>query len=337
MLPRPQTLPSPPTPAFTGGTLDRAAKLRASSSRVDGLIADPAARAVFSRGDAVLVSTDGSQLVRAPLPQTTLAGRPDGRPAPLLLGLEADGPLFGIDLDWLDEAGSERVSVAGRLNSLRDAGMLLPAPEAGLAAYLVALTAWHRHHRFCANCGAPTDLVEAGLSRHCPSCGRSHFPRTDPVVIMVVQHDDRLLLGRRPVWPAGRYSLLAGFVAPGETPEEAVVREVREESGIEAQAPRYVTSQPWPFPASLMLGFIASSPGGEPYCADGELQDVRWFSREEVQVACAEGSDWTDSEEESSPWLLLPPPVSIARSLIDWWLQLASGSEPGRVPGWGRP
>lgn len=317
MVRYPQTLPSPPTPAFTGATLDRASKLRASADRVGGLRADPSARAVFCRGDAVLVSGDGSRLVRAPLAQAAHAA--EAGPAPLLLGLEADGALFGADLEWLQEASAKSVSATGHLVSLREAGIALPAAEAGLAAYLVALSAWHRHHRFCANCGALTEVVEAGASRHCPSCGRSHFPRTDPVVIMVVEHDERLLLGRRRGWPPGRYSLLAGFVAPGETPEEAVVREVREESGLEAEAARYVAAQPWPFPASLMLGFIASSPGGEPYPADGELQDVRWFSREEVQAACADGSDWEDAEADSSR-LLLPSPVSIARSLIDWWL-----------------
>src|SRR5262249_53858810 len=154
-----------------------------------------------------------------------------------------------------------------------------------LAAYLMALLNWHRRHRFCANCGAPTNVVEGGFSRKCPNCGASHFPRTDPVVIMLVEHDRRLLLGRRPVWPESRYSILAGFVSRGETLEEAVIREVREESGIEAYDARYVASQPWPFPSSLMLGFSARADGGEPTARDGELEDVRWFTLDQIREA----------------------------------------------------
>jgi NAD+ diphosphatase len=140
-------------------------------------------------------------------------------------------------------------------------------------------------------------------------CGATHFPRTDPVVIMLVQNGGRLLLGRRPAWPANRYSVLAGFVSPGETPEEAVVREVREESGIEAHSARYVTSQPWPFPSSLMLGFEAQADGGEPRATDDELEDVSWFTLDQVREAQREAGT-----------LRLPPAVSIARTLIDLWV-----------------
>ena len=150
--------------------------------------------------------------------------------------------------------------------------------EAGLAAYVMALLNWHRRHRFCANCGNPTDVAEAGYLRHCPRCGANHFPRTDPVVIMTVESDDRLLLGRRAGWPAGRLSVLAGFVSPGESAEEAVTREVQEESGIVARDPVFVASQPWPFPASLMLGFHAVSDGGEPRVTDDELEEVGWWA-----------------------------------------------------------
>jgi NAD+ diphosphatase len=197
--------------------------------------------------------------------------------------------------------------------SLRDAGANLPHAEAGLAAYTTALLNWHRRHRFCANCGTATRIVEGGYSRRCPNCGATHFPRTDPSVIMLVEHDGSVLLGRRRGWPQNRYSILAGFVSPGETLEEAVVREVREESGIEAYDPRYVTSQPWPFPSSLMLGFTARADGGEPSACDGELEDVRWVTREELNVARAEQGE-----------LRLPPPISIARFLIEGWVARAS-------------
>jgi NAD+ diphosphatase len=192
---------------------------------------------------------------------------------------------------------------------LRDAGTTLPQSEGGLAAYLVALMNWHQRHGFCSVCGTKTAIAEAGLSRKCPHCGATHFPRTDPVVIMTVEFDEQLLMGSRVGWPPERYSVLAGFVASAETPEEAVVREVREESGIHAHDATYVGSQPWPFPASLMLGFHARADGGEPRPGgDNELSDVRWFSREEVSAM----------QSGESP-LKLPGEVSIARHLIDRW------------------
>lgn len=264
---------------------------------------------VATQADAVLVTHEGTSLARAPVPA--------GEPPSLLLGLQDGRPVYGIDLEHADERTTEQLRVAGRLVSLRDAGVTLAGSEAGLAAYLVALTGWHRSHGFCANCGAPTSVVEGGLARHCPRCGRSHFPRTDPVVIMLVEHEDRLLLGRRPNWPVGRFSLLAGFVAAGETPEAAVVREVREESGIEVHSPRYLAAQPWPFPASLMLGYGAAAHGGEPHCADGELEEVAWFSRDQVAAAAR-------SDGDHATGLQLPGPVAIARTLIDWWLRITS-------------
>ncbi len=253
---------------------------------------------------------------------------------PLLLGLEPGRALFGVELRWLDDREREKLVRRSQLMPLREAALALDAEEGGLAAYLVALANWHRDHSHCPNCGAATDVTDGGLARHCPRCGRSHFPRTDPVVIMLVEHEGRLLLGRRPVWPPGRYSLLAGFVAPGETPEEAVAREVLEESGIQVLDSRYIASQPWPFPASLMLGYCAESRGGVPRCVDGELDDVRWFTHEEVAAAASSDADWAASADWSSPargpqgQLLLPPPVSIARSLIEWWLVEPTADQP---------
>ena len=166
---------------------------------------------------------------------------------PLLLGLDDAGPIFAAEGD------ASRLSLLG----LREAAAALPQADGGLAAYAAALLGWHRRHRFCANCGAPTEIREAGHVRRCPSCGAEHHPRTDPVVIMLVLRGDEVLLGRQASWPPDRYSALAGFVEPGESLEEAVAREVLEESGVRIGPPRYVSSQPWPFPASLMLGFVA--------------------------------------------------------------------------------
>lgn len=294
---------------LTGATLDRLADLRADHAAVKRLLEDPHATVLGASADSVLVS-DGPRprLLRRPL-----AGRANPN-QPVLLGMEDGRPLFAADLDDVDARQQLEQSGQGRLMSLREAGLTLPAAEGGLASYLVALLNWHRRHQFCSVCGARTKIADAGLSRRCPACKSSHFPRTDPVVIMLVEHEGHLLLGRRLGWPAGRFSILAGFVAPGETPEEAVIREVEEESGIIAESPTYVTSQPWPFPSSLMLGFEASSVGGRPVPQPGEMQEVRWFSFAEVTAA----RDW--SAEADAGALQLPGEISIARVLIDAWI-----------------
>src|SRR6185503_9944654 len=192
---------------------------------------------------------------------------------------------------------------------LRDLAPVLSQAEGGMVAHAVGMLNWHRRHRFCANCGAPTVAREAGYVRVCPVCGAEHHPRTDPVVIMLVTDGDRALLGRQAPWPTGRYSALAGFVEPGESLEEAVAREVREEAGVELGQPQYIASQPWPFPSSLMLGFSAPWISGEPVIGDEELEDARWFTREQVR----------DAVSERGP-LRLPPPLAIARRLLDGWL-----------------
>jgi NAD+ diphosphatase len=298
----------PDLPPFTGMALDRASTERKDAEWVRGLIGAPGSRVIAAGHEGVLVrdGDGGPALVRE-------AVRAGGGDEPILLGLEGDTPVFAVDLDALSPADRSQVIDGNHIMSLREAGALMAPAEAGLAAYVVAMLNWHRRHRFCANCGNPTDVEEAGYLRHCPRCGANHFPRTDPVVIMTVEHDDRLLLGRRAGWPEGRLSVLAGFVSPGESAEEAVTREVQEESGIIARDPVFVASQPWPFPASLMLGFHAVSDGGEPRATDGELDEVRWAPRDAVQEAI-DGGD---------PGFQVPPPVSIARYLIDRWIASA--------------
>jgi len=289
-------------PPFTGMALDRASTERKDPDWVRRQLTDPAARAVVAGHDGV-VMRDGQPpaLLRTPL-------RSDGEP--ILLGLEDGAARFAVDLDALPTADRGAAIDGAEVVPLRDAGAVLPPAEAGLAAYVMALLNWHRRHRFCANCGAATDLAEAGYSRQCPRCGATHFPRTDPVVIMTVEHDGRLLLGRRAGWPPGRLSVLAGFVSPGESAEEAVVREVEEESGIVARDPVFVASQPWPFPASLMLGFHAESDGGEPHAVDGELDEVHWLDLDAVRAAT----------RGDAVGFRLPPSVSVARFLIDRWI-----------------
>jgi NAD+ diphosphatase len=279
--------PSPT--AFAGALVDRAAERRTDAAWLAERRADPSAGALALNADGVAL--DGDRLARVPLA--------DVDDEPLFLGLEDGAALFAI------EAGADQ-PVAG----LRDAAVRLSAHETGLVAYAAGLLNWHRAHPCCSRCGARTDIAEAGFLRICPRCGAHHHPRTDPVVIMLVTAGDRVVLGRQPRWPPGRYSALAGFVEPGESLEAAVAREVREEAGVEIGDARYVASQPWPFPSSLMLGFMADHAGGEPAACDGELEDVRWFSRDELRAAADGRGD-----------IHLPPPLAIARRLIDGWLE----------------
>jgi NAD+ diphosphatase len=276
------------TNTFAGGALDRAGPHRRDEAWLAARLADPATR--------VVAASQAGAIVAGERPRRFAVGElPEGLDL-VLLGVDGDGhALFAADPG--DELPGER-------RGLRDLAPLLSQAEGGMVAHAVGMLNWHRRHRFCANCGAPTAAREAGYVRVCPVCGAQHHPRTDPVVIMLVTDGDRALLGRQAQWPSGRYSALAGFVEPGESLEEAVAREVREEAGVTVADVRYRSSQPWPFPTSLMLGFAARWAGGEPAVRDEELEDVGWFTREAIL-----GGD-----------VLLPPPTAIARRLIDEWL-----------------
>jgi NAD+ diphosphatase len=295
--------------------LDRAGALRTDPAWVARMLERPTTRVLGAAGGEVLVEGGGEPaLARRPLGPLRDGGADAAEV--ILLGLEGVSALFAVDLDALDSGVRADFARGGRTIGMREAGAVLSRSEAGLAAYLMALLNWHRRHRFCANCGTATTVAEAGHSRSCPACEAIHFPRTDPVVIMTVEHAGSVLLGRRAEWPARQYSALAGFVSPGESLVEAVVREVREEAGIEVHDPTFVTSQPWPFPLSLMLGFHARSDGGEPMPVDGELEDVRWFPLEQVRAAMV-----TDDTE-----LRLPPTISIARYLLERWAATAASA-----------
>ncbi len=198
---------------------------------------------------------------------------------------------------------------AQHFGDLRLAMTLLPASEAALASTARALFNWHRTHQFCAACGHPSNMALAGWERHCPSCGAKHFPRTDPVVIMLVTHGNHVLLGRSQGWPERMYSALAGFIEPGETMEAAVAREVMEETGIALAEVHYIASQPWPFPNSLMLGTWARAKSTE-ITLDDELEDARWVSREEMLRA------WSGAH----PDILPARKGAIAHYLIGAWL-----------------
>jgi NAD+ diphosphatase len=278
---------------FAGTGLDRAAAQRTRPDWVTAQREEPAARALLLSERGIWMENGRVLLVRP-------------RDSSVFLGLAAGVPVFATDL------GDEE-AVRGAPAGLREAATELPAEEAALAAYAASLLGWHRRHRFCANCGRRTELRDAGHERHCPACGTHHFPRTDPVVIVRVTDGSRLLLGRKADWPERRYSVLAGYVEPGETLEDAVRREIHEEAGVEVLSASYVASQPWPFPSSLMLGFHAQADGGEPRPNDVELADVRWFDPSEVEDAAA-----------GRGGVFLPPPFTIARRLIDGWLAAAA-------------
>jgi NAD+ diphosphatase len=312
--------------AFTGAALDRVGdSRRRDADWLAAQLVHPAARAVVA-GDRGLRIADG-RLELVPLAELT------GGQAPLLLGLDASGPVFAFDEDAARDGrvpmvgsggvrGEPPVDASGDRVPLRQAAARLSLEDGGLAAYTAALLNWHRRHRYCSASGHLTDLAEGGLTRVCPSCGAEHHPRTDPVVIMLVTDGtERLLLGRQATWPTGRYSALAGFVEPGESLEEAVAREVLEEAGVTVGTVDYISSQPWPFPASLMLGFSAAYESGEASIGDEELQDVRWFTRAEIELAAAEpdSDNWAGPGDPGGP-LALPPKLAIARRLIEHWL-----------------
>ncbi|HLO78742.1 MAG TPA: NAD(+) diphosphatase [Magnetospirillum sp.] len=238
----------------------------------------------------------------------------------VFLGLNANkAPVFAADLSKSDpeaDGDGPALGLGGAWVGLRAVGALLPAGDAALLGYARAMMIWHRRSRFCGSCGAPTEVREGGHMRQCldTSCGAQHYPRTDPAVIMRVTDGDNVLLHRQRPWPAGQWSVLAGFVEPGETFEEAVAREVREETGIEVAAVAYAGSQPWPFPGSVMLAFTARAVGGTLAPDPHELEDARWFSRSEILTA------FDDRHRAERTGLFLPTPGSISRRLIEQWL-----------------
>ncbi len=228
----------------------------------------------------------------------------------VLLGVGDGVTHFAVDVSELPEA-EKSLGVAGiaRFHDARAIAPRLSIEETGVLAQAKALIDWHCRYRFCPACGEATRAAEGGYLRFCPDCSTEHFPRTDPVVIMLVHREDRCLLGRQAIWPPQMYSALAGFVEPGETLEDAVRREVREESNVRVGAVRYHSSQPWPFPSSLMLGCIAEAETSEVTIDPGELEQARWFPREVVRAALAQ-----ESQE-----LLVPPAMAIAHHLMRAW------------------
>ena len=229
----------------------------------------------------------------------------------LFLGFDGTAAMFAIDLSTVEAPESlPPIDGRGAFRDLRVVGPLLPRQEGAILAYARGLAHWHQRHRFCGVCGAPTQNRQAGHVRTCTrdSCGADHFPRTDPAVIMLVYDGDHCVLGRQKTWQPGMHSTLAGFVEPGESLEEAVAREVYEEAGLEVGDVAYHSSQPWPFPSSIMLGFHAAVRGGSLRINSDELADANWYSRDALK----------NSPEDET--FRLPRRDSIARRLIEDWL-----------------
>ncbi len=245
---------------------------------------------------------------------------------PVFLGLSGGAPRFARDLSaWEPREPaatlgaffdpSEQVHpdlpAGSRFAELRGAMTRLPPAEAELAATARSLTMWHRSHRFCARCGAASLPAQSGWQRDCPACGASHYPRTDPVVIMLITHGNRVLLGRSPGWPDGMYSMLAGYVEPGESPEDAVRREVFEEAGVRVGAVRYLASQPWPFPSSLMMAWAGEAESTEITIDPSEIEDAQWVEREELAAIL----------RRDHPTMTAARRGAIARAILVRWLR----------------
>jgi NAD+ diphosphatase len=241
----------------------------------------------------------------------------------VLLGVDGNGAYFAIDVSSEGDAPPAALVALGQFRDLRRVAALLDEKHCALLAYAKGIIHWHHRHRFCGDCGSPTTSVEGGYLRVCTSeaCGRQHFPRVDPAIIVLVASGNRCLLGRKPEWPAGRYSTIAGFVEPGESLEAAVIREVQEETGIEVDEVRYFASQPWPFPSSLMLGFTARGVSEEIHIGEDELEDARWFTREQLRDSLRQGT------------VELPFRLAISFHLIENWFDAGDLGSLGYISG----
>ncbi len=295
--------------AFVEGALDRADALRDNRDALHAYW--PNAQVLLIDSDGRTVGDDNGGLVAAR--GGDLADAPE---AAIFLGIRGDEPWFAQRLS----AEPDGALPARRIDLRTAAGQWSPF-EATLFAQARAVLHWQQRHRFCGACGGALAFVRGGWQGKCAQCGLEHYPRTDPAVIVAVTDGERLLLGRQASWSARRYSTLAGFVEPGETLEQTVAREVMEESSVRVRSSRYLASQPWPFPSSLMLGFIADAEPDPPQ-ANEELEDARWFSRDEVGAALR--------GETNEAGLLLSPSVSISRWLIEcWFAGMQAGIEAG--------
>lgn len=285
-------------PGFTGSPLDRADKVRTDPEAVTAALNDWRARVLGLNGLDPVVASEGGLVWHSIADVSVEVDL-------ILLGFSAGKPHF---VPLIEEEGN-----AMRSPAIWQALSILPSEDAAIYGTARSLIDWHNAHRFCGRCGGVTTLFRAGWGRKCGACNKEHFPRTDPVVIMIAEHEGRALLGRQSMWPKGNYSALAGFLEPGECIEEAVAREIHEEAGVVVRNVRYVTSQPWPFGGSqLMMACVAEAEGDALTVDTSELEDARWFTRDEV-VAALSGADNRSFNT--------PPPFAIAHTLLKRWAE----------------
>ncbi|MBU1345866.1 MAG: NAD(+) diphosphatase [Alphaproteobacteria bacterium] len=302
-------MPLPILNTFAGNPLDRAGELRSTDGWLEEQAANPEALAMVLWQGRPLIQdhADGPRLAWLSLAHATDLERDLDRR--IFLGLWKDAPVFAVELDGAVDPASGPAQGLGAFTELREAAAVLSGSDAAMAGGAKSLFDWRRRHGFCANCGHRTETTCGGWKRVCPSCSAEHFPRVDPVTIMLPVFQDRCLLGRQAAWPAGRMSALAGFLEPGETIEEACAREIMEESGLTVTAVRYHSSQPWPFPSQLMIGLIARVSDANAAPDQTELEEVRWFTREDASAVLAGAHE-----------IKAPPKTAIARTLIQAWV-----------------
>ena len=294
---------------FSGNPLDRAGDRRADPRWIAEQREHPDAVALVLWRGEVLVEPgpEGERLAWLRLDMAEDAAGREG----LFQGLWRDAPVFAVEFTGAADPTAGPLQGLGRFQEMRGAGALLPAAEAAMAATAKSLLDWHEHHGLCSACGQATEVADGGWKRVCPACAVQHFPRVNPVTIMLPVFGDRCLVGRQAAWPAGRMSALAGFLEPGESIEEGCARELMEEAGLTAVRVAYHSSQPWPFPSSLMIGLIAEVEDDDATPDQTELEAVRWLTRDELRRVLASDEGWDGVKP--------PPPLAIARTLMQAW------------------
>jgi NAD+ diphosphatase len=298
-----------PRNILSGPYLDRAAHLRKDPAWFANALADERSRVLPVWNSRNLI-VEGEAPRAALLELSAIPEQLRNGNELILLGRFRDSEVFACEVEALE---APQFQAGTRFEDLRMLASILPAEEAGLLGYARGMVAWRARHRFCGTCGATTVAAKGGHVLICtnPACRHEQFPRIDPAIIVLVSDGERALLGRQAAWPVGRYSTIAGFVEPGESLEDAVAREVFEETGIDVDHIQYHSSQPWPFPSSLMLGFTAHALNTQIQRRDDELEDAQWFTREDL----------------ASGRPIVPPNVSISFRLIEHWFDAGGGKK----------
>jgi NAD+ diphosphatase len=297
---------------FAGNPLDRASDRRLDEDWLARQLASDAAQAVaIWNGKPLLQAGPDGSLQLSYLPAKLAAELSGGAERILFLGLWKETAVFAVDLEGQADPAAGALAGLGTFQELRQIALSLPAADASIAATAKQVFEWRRRHRRCSVCGEPSHPASGGWMRVCEACEAQHFPRTDPVVIMLPYHGDRCMLGRQEIWPSGMFSALAGFLEPGESIEEACARELLEEAGLHAVKVRYHSSQPWPYPSSLMIGLLAEVEDEEGRPDQTELSEIRWFTRDQARDLLAGRIEG----------VFAPGPLAIAHQLIKAWVE----------------